>query len=130
MKRLAIVADRTSMVDAFRLVLRQTTGFQLVAVIDGRCELPSRILELAPEVVLVDEMHDRSAVVSRVREVAAALPTSHIIFLASAMDRAATAEVLDAGAHAVISKSVHPVTLATLLRETANGNIIHRTAGI
>ena len=38
-------------------------------------------------------------------------------------------EVFDAGASAAISKTVHPVTLGTLLRETVRSNVVHRPAG-
>jgi DNA-binding NarL/FixJ family response regulator len=35
-------------------------------------------------------------------------------------------QVFDAGAHAVISKTVHPASLGTLLREIVKGTIVHR----
>jgi DNA-binding NarL/FixJ family response regulator len=35
-------------------------------------------------------------------------------------------EAFAAGAHAVISKTVHPVALGTLLREISQGNVVHR----
>ncbi len=35
-------------------------------------------------------------------------------------------EAFDAGAHAVVSKTVHPVSLGTLLREISHGNVVHR----
>jgi DNA-binding NarL/FixJ family response regulator len=130
MKRLAIVADRTSMVDTFRLALRQTTGFKLAAVADGRHSLPGRLHDADPDVVLVDDMHDRGNSLQRIREIRAELPNAHVVFLTSEMDPNRTAEALDAGAHAIISKLIHPVSLATLLRETANGNIVHSTAGM
>src|SRR6185436_6143931 len=35
-------------------------------------------------------------------------------------------DVFDAGADSVISKTVHPVALGTLLREITQGNVVHR----
>jgi DNA-binding NarL/FixJ family response regulator len=44
------------------------------------------------------------------------------------MDDEWVAQAFEAGARTVISKSVHPVALGTLLREVAHGNIVHRAA--
>ncbi len=41
------------------------------------------------------------------------------------MDEPWLAEAFAAGAGGAISKSIHPVALATLLRETVNGNVVH-----
>ena len=35
-------------------------------------------------------------------------------------------EAFDAGAHAVLSKSMHSVSLGTMLREVVRGNVVHR----
>ena len=35
-------------------------------------------------------------------------------------------QAFQAGAQAAVSKSVHPVSLGTLLREIAHGNVVHR----
>jgi DNA-binding NarL/FixJ family response regulator len=125
MKRLAIVADRTSVADAFRLVLRQTTGFKLVGVVDGRYPVPARLRITMPEVVLVDDMQDPENSLARIREIAGHLPDSKIIFLTTQLDQPSASAAVSAGADAVVSKSIHPVSLATLLRETANDNIFH-----
>ena len=36
------------------------------------------------------------------------------------------ADVFEAGADAVLSKSMHPVSLGTMLREVVRGNVVHR----
>jgi DNA-binding NarL/FixJ family response regulator len=41
------------------------------------------------------------------------------------MDDEALAEIFEAGADAVISKAVHPVSLATLLREISRDAVVH-----
>ena len=35
-------------------------------------------------------------------------------------------QAFEAGAQAVVSKTVHPVSLGTLLREISHGNVVHR----
>ena len=48
MKRLLIVADHSMVVDAIRLALRQTAGFQVVGFVDGRCAGPQPARGAAP----------------------------------------------------------------------------------
>ena len=125
MKRLALVADHSYMVDTFRLVVRQTSGFKVVAIVDGRMPVRARIQEARPDVVLVDDMRDQRGTVDRIQEIRDELPDVMLVFLAAAMDPGHMGTAIEAGADAIISKSVHPAALATLLRETANGNVFH-----
>jgi len=128
MNRLVIVADHRLVVQAIRLALRQTAGFQVVGSLDGRSGVADAVRELAPEVVLVDDMQHRDVALERVREVAAAAPRAQVVLLTTAMDAAELEPAFEAGAHAAISRSVHPVALGTLLRETTRGNVVHRPA--
>jgi DNA-binding NarL/FixJ family response regulator len=130
MKRLAIVADQSWMIDAYRLVVRQSMCFRIVAVIDGRRPASAPLRHAQPDVVLIDEMRDPVNTSARIREAGEELPDAKILLLASAMDRRRVADALNAGADAVLSKEIHPVALITLMRETANGNIFHSTAGL
>ena len=58
MKRLMIIADHSLVVHAIRLALRQTAGFQVVGFVDGRQSAEGHLVELRPDVVLVDDMQD------------------------------------------------------------------------
>ena len=57
MKRLLIVTDHSLVAHAIRRALKQTVGFQVVGVIDGRREIGDALAQLRPDVVLVDDMH-------------------------------------------------------------------------
>jgi DNA-binding NarL/FixJ family response regulator len=134
MKRLLIVADHSLVAHSIRLALKQTAGFQVVGVIDGRVGARDALLELRPDVVLVDDMHDPRAdetrdpdhALARLRDATEHVPTAQRLLLTLRMNDAWMNEVFEAGAHAVLSKSMHPVSLGTLLREVVRGNVVHR----
>ena len=134
MKRLLIVADHSLVAHSIRLALKQTAGFQVVGVIDGRVSARDALLELRPDVVLVDDMHDPRAdetrdpdhALGRLRDATEHMPTAQRLLLTLRMNDAWMNEVFEAGAHAVLSKSMHPVSLGTMLREVVRGNVVHR----
>jgi DNA-binding NarL/FixJ family response regulator len=134
MKRLLIVADHSLVAHSIRLALKQTAGFQVVGVIDGRVSARDALLELRPDVVLVDDMHDPRAdetrdpdhALARLRDATEHVPGAQRLLLTLRMNDAWMNEVFEAGAHAVLSKSMHPVSLGTMLREVVRGNVVHR----
>ena len=134
MKRLLIVADHSLVAHSIRLALKQTAGFQVVGVIDGRVSARDALLELRPDVVLVDDMHDPRADVTRdpdhalarLRDATEHVPATQRLLLTLRMNDAWVNEAFEAGAHAVLSKSMHPVSLGTMLREVVRGNVVHR----
>jgi DNA-binding NarL/FixJ family response regulator len=126
MKRLMIVADHIVVVQAIRLALRQTAGFKVVAFVDGRGSIRTSLGELTPDVVLVDDMREPEHTLERVREAAAHAPDAKALLLTLRMDEEWLDEAFSAGAHAVVCKSVHPVSLGTLLREISHGTFAMR----
>jgi DNA-binding NarL/FixJ family response regulator len=126
MKRLMIVADHSFVVQAIRLALRQTAGFQVVGFFDGRGSVRNALQELKPDVVLVDDMQEAENALARLREIAEDAPQAKSMLLTLQMDSEWLEQAFDAGAQAVVSKTVHPVSLGTLLREISHGNVVHR----
>lgn len=126
MKRLMIIADHSIVVHAIRLALRQTAGFQVVGFVDGRRPVGPSVIELRPDVVLVDDMENPEHALARLREVGEHAPDAKTMLLTVRMEDAWLEEAFAAGAGAAVSKSVHPVTLGTLLREVVLGNVVHR----
>jgi DNA-binding NarL/FixJ family response regulator len=134
MKRLLIVADHSLVAHSIRLALKQTVGFQVVGVVDGRVAARDALLDLTPDVVLVDDMHDSRIderresdhALSRLREVAEHAPRTQLLLLTTRMDPDWMNLVFEAGANAVLSKTMHPVSLGTMLREVVRGNVLHR----
>ena len=126
MKRLLIVADHTLVVHSIRIALRQAAGFQIVGSIDGRRCAQAQLIQLRPDVVLFDEMRRPGDALARVREAAEHAPRSDRLLLISVMDDDLLTEAFDAGVSAVVSKSVHPIAFATVLREIVHGNVVQR----
>jgi DNA-binding NarL/FixJ family response regulator len=126
MKSLVIVADGSIAAHSVRLALRQTSGFHVVGFVDGRKPAAGALLQARPDVVVVDDMPDPALAPARLREIRAALPDATALLLSRDMDDDRLEAAFEAGARAVICKSVHPVSLATLLREITDGNIAYR----
>jgi DNA-binding NarL/FixJ family response regulator len=120
-----IVADHSFVVQAIRLALRQTAGFQVVGFFDGRGSVRDALLQLQPDIVLVDDMEETENALARLREVAE-IPEAKALLLTMRMEPEWLDQAFMAGAHAVISKTVHPVSLGTLLREISQGNVALR----
>jgi DNA-binding NarL/FixJ family response regulator len=126
MKRLMIVADHSFVVQAIRLALRQTAGFEVVGFFDGRGSVRDALTQLRPDVVLIDDMQETENALARLREIAEELPNVTSLLLTLRMESEWLDQAFEAGAHAVVSKTVHPVSLGTLLREISHGNVVHR----
>src|SRR3954464_1291581 len=86
MKRLMIVADHSFVVQAIRLALRQTAGFQVVGFVDGRSPVREFLKDLRPDVVVVDDMQEREYALLRLREVAEEIPEAKSLLLTMGMD--------------------------------------------
>jgi len=125
MKKLLIVADNSFAAQSIRLALRQTAGFQIVGFVDGSVAIAPRVAELEPELVVVDEMHEPEHAKARLADLASLLPSAKRVLLTMRMDDETASDVFESGADAVISKAVHPVSLATLLREISRGTVVH-----
>jgi DNA-binding NarL/FixJ family response regulator len=123
--RLLIVADHTLVVHAIRLALRQTAGFQVVGFVDGRQNITGHLTTLRPDVVVIDDMQDPDHPIERLRDIGEGAPDAKALLLTVRMDDEWLDEVFAAGADAVVSKSVHPVALGTLMREIVQGTVVH-----
>jgi DNA-binding NarL/FixJ family response regulator len=126
MKRLLIIADHSLVIHGIRLALRQTAGFQVAGFVDGRLSIAGALERVSPDMVLVDDMQEPEDALARLREIAEIKPDTQAVLLTARMDDEWLGEAFAAGADAVISKSVHPVAVGTLLRETAQRNVVHR----
>jgi DNA-binding NarL/FixJ family response regulator len=125
MKRLMIVADNSFAAQSIRLALRQTAGFQIIGFVDGSVPISARAAELAPDIVVVDDMQEHEHALTRLEELTALVPQAKRVFLTLRTDDETFDAAFDAGAEAIISKAVHPVSLATLLREISRDTVIH-----
>jgi DNA-binding NarL/FixJ family response regulator len=124
-KRLMIVADNSFAAQSIRLALRQTAGFQVIGFLDGSVPINAKAADLLPDVVVIDDTHEPEQAIARLTELGNLVPSAKRVFLTMRMDDESLAAVFEAGADAVIAKSVHPVSLATLLREISRDTVVH-----
>jgi DNA-binding NarL/FixJ family response regulator len=127
--RVVIVADHPLAAETIRRELRHAAAFPVLGYVDGRKPCTAAVTEVAPEVVVVDEMADSAATLSRIREVRSAAPAAKVVVLTVHMEPGWLAEASAAGADAAISRSLKPGALGALIREVARGNVFHAFTG-
>jgi DNA-binding NarL/FixJ family response regulator len=125
MKRLVVVADNSLIVEAIAIGLRKCGEFKLLGHVHARTASVRTIVEADPDVVLVDDMEGSDHAVELVERIKAEQSDAAVIVLTTSMDSEWLDAVFDAGAAGAISKATHPAALATLLRETIDGHVVH-----
>ena len=125
MKRLVVVADNSLIVEAIAIGLRKSGEFNLLGHVNGRTGQVRAIVEARPDVVLVDDMERSDQAIELVRQIRDELGSAAVIVLTMSMEPEWLDAIFDAGASGTISKATHPAALATLVRETVNGNVLH-----
>jgi DNA-binding NarL/FixJ family response regulator len=128
MKRLVVVADNPLIVGAIRTGLRDSGAFQLLGYVDPRKTTAARILQARADVVLVDEAEDSEPAIALIQSLRAQDEHIKVIVLSLRMDGDWLQRAFAAGADGAMSKVIHPAALATLIRETIAGHIVHSPA--
>ena len=123
-KRLVIVADNSLVVQAIRTGFRESGDFTLVGYANPRRTAVRTILEAKPDVILLDANQSERAL-ELIRSLRSEDDDVAIFVLSMQLDAGWLDEVFDAGATAVISRSTRSAALATLVRETLDGRIVH-----
>ena len=125
-KRLLLVAEDSLIVEAIAIALRSSGEFRLLGRIDGRTATVHAIVELLPDVVMVDDLEDSERLLALVRELKQELPDVVVLVLTLSRASGWLDAIFAAGAAAAVSKDTQPAALTTLLRETINGRVLNR----
>ncbi len=125
-RRLVIVADDSLIVQAVRFAFRQSCEFKLVGYADGRKTSAQTILAAEPDGVLLDDMKHSDRALELLGEIRARDDDVALLVLTLDLGPEWLSRAFNAGATAAISKSTQPLALATLVRETIDGHIVHR----
>jgi DNA-binding NarL/FixJ family response regulator len=128
MKRLVVVADNPLIVGAIRTGLRDSGAFQLLGYVDPRKTTAARITQAGAEVVLVDEGEDSEPALALIQSLREQDEDIKVIVLTLRMEGEWLTRAFEAGANGAMSKAIHPAALATLIRETVAGHIVHSPA--
>jgi DNA-binding NarL/FixJ family response regulator len=125
MKRLVVVADNPLIVGAIRTGLRDSGAFQLLGYVDPRKTTAARITQAGADVVLVDEGDDSQPAIALIQSLRELDEDIKVIALTLRMEGEWLERAFAAGANAAMSKAIHPSALATLIRESVAGHIVH-----
>jgi DNA-binding NarL/FixJ family response regulator len=128
-KNLVLIADDTEVVRSIRLALRSSADCRVVANFDGRFSARTRLSEVRPDIVLVDEMCQRTNVLARLRDVREAAPAARAVLMCDGTESGLVGDALASGAHAVLSRRLHPAEFGSLLSALADGAVVHLSAG-
>jgi DNA-binding NarL/FixJ family response regulator len=131
-KRLVVVADNSLIVEAIAIGLRKSGAFKLLGHVNARAGSIEAIVEAGPDVVLVDDLDASEESVELVAKIKAADERVAVIVLSTSMEPDWLDAIFSAGATGAISKATHPAALATLVRETIDGHVVHvyKSAGV
>lgn len=121
-RRLVIVADNSLIVEAIRLGFRASGEFKLVGYANGHTTTARTILGA----ILLDDMDQSRRSIELLRAIRNEDKTVAVLMLSIQFSEDWLDQAFSAGATAVISKATQPAALATLVRETLNGHIVHR----
>jgi DNA-binding NarL/FixJ family response regulator len=124
--RVMVVADDPMSASALRGAFGAPGPFEIMdGYADGRapCAAPARAYR--PDVVLIDQLGTRDALLDRVSELRAAVLEAKLILLTLDMDRTLLAEAAAAGLDAAILKTFRRDGLCALVREVVAGNLYH-----
>ena len=125
MKRLVVVAEDSLIVEAIAIALRKSGEFDLLGHVDARSVSVEKLVAAEPDLVLVDEMEQSDRTIALIRQIKAARDRIAVIVLTLSTESARLDEIFAAGAGAAVSKSTSPAALATLIRETLAGRVLH-----
>ena len=125
MKRLVVVAEDSLIVEAIAIALRKSGEFSVLSHLDARSASVERIVEADPDLVLVDDIGEPDRTLALIREIKAESDTITVIALTLSPESARLDELFGAGVSAAVSKATSPAALATLIRETLDGRVLH-----
>ena len=126
MRRLVIVADNSLIVQAIRIGFHKSGEFKLIGTANARTTSARTVLGPAPDAILFDDMERSERALELLAEIRAEDENVPVLMLSIHLDPDWLDRLFRAGANGVISKATHPAALATLVRETLNGHIVHR----
>ena len=128
--RVVVIADNAFVAEMIKRGLQHASGLQVVGYVDGRRPCGAAAAAADPQIVVVDEMTWPDTAALRIREISAAVPQAKIIVLGNRSESSWLRDVVEAGAHATIAKTVQPMTLGLLVREICAGTVYHAFAHV
>jgi DNA-binding NarL/FixJ family response regulator len=122
--RLLIVDDHEVVRIGLRAVLDLTPGMKVVGQASGKEEARKLTIRLKPDVVLLDIRLPDGSGVDVAREILAACPDTHVLFLTSFADDHTVLEAILSGAQGYILKDISSDALVRAIKTVASGDAL------
>jgi DNA-binding NarL/FixJ family response regulator len=126
--KVLIADDHPLMIAGVRRVLERSEEIEVVGEARSADEAMSLIERRRPQLVLLDLRMPGTTGFECIERVRTEWPEVKIVVLSADEDRASIDGALRAGASAYVVKSVTPADIASVLRQTACGDVFHAVA--
>lgn len=126
--KVLLADDHPLVLAGIRRTLERTEDIEIVGEARTAQELLELIERRRPQVVLTDLRMTGANGTECIERIRATWPEIILVVLSACDDRASIEGALGAGAHAYIVKSVEPVDIASVLRQTAGPSAVYRAS--
>lgn len=122
--RILLAEDLGLVREGIRAVLNQADGIEIVGEASNGLETLQLLLQVEPDVVLMDEDMPETNCPEAVRLIKEALPNVEIVIMTDRLNSAKALEAIEAGATGYIFKDIPAANLTTALRSVCNGRAV------
>jgi DNA-binding NarL/FixJ family response regulator len=120
-----IADDHPLMIAGIRRVLERSECIEIVGEARSGAEVLQAVERRRPQLVLLDLRMPGGCGFERIQEIREGWPDVKVVVLSAEEDRRTIDAALAAGATSYIVKSVNPVDIASVIRQTASGSVFH-----
>jgi two-component system nitrate/nitrite response regulator NarL len=126
--KVLIADDHPLMIAGVRRVLERSEEIEIVGEARSGAEVLHSVERRRPQLVLMDLRMPGISGFECIQKVREGWPEVKVVVLSANEDRGSIDGALSAGASAYIVKSVNPADIASVLRQTASGDVFHAVA--
>ena len=123
--KVLIADDHPLMIAGVRRVLERGDGIEVVGEARSGAEVMQLIERRRPELVLLDLRMPGTDGVECIQHIRGEWPEVKVVVLSANEDRGSIDGALEAGASSYVVKSVDAADIASVVRQTACGNVFH-----
>jgi DNA-binding NarL/FixJ family response regulator len=126
--KVLIADDHPLMIAGVRRVLERSEEIEIVGEARSGAEVLHSVERRRPQLVLMDLRMPGGSGFECIAKIREDWPEVKVVVLSADEDRGSIDGALSAGASAYIVKSVNPADIASVLRQTASGDVFHAVA--
>jgi DNA-binding NarL/FixJ family response regulator len=123
--KVLIADDHPLMIAGIRRALERNEAIEIVGEARSGAEVLQSVERRRPQLVLLDLRMPGNSKFECIEAIRGRWPDVKIVVLSAAEDRATIDAALASGATSYIVKSVEPVDIASVVRQTASGRVFH-----